>query len=346
MRTQAIVFPRPQHAELSTVELPDPQPTDVVVTTQVSGISVGTERWAYLGKRSEISFPNVPGYMGIGIVDEVGSAAAARGWKVGMGINFARCRLAAPWGTNSWMGGHLAHAVVDVCTGADAQPGAHNFFTAAAVPEGLDPLAAALTQLGGVALRGIEMTRIPAGSTVLVIGAGVIGQFAAQICALKGARVAVADVEAERLAIATRLGATWVIDSTRETVAARAAEIAAETATTGFAVIIDTSSIPAVVNAAIPLLALGGTLVFQGWYPPPSALDLNAMHLRLPTCVFPCGHTIAHVETAMRWARAGQIASRELLTTVMAPAEAPAFYARMAVGSGAFLGAAIDWRNA
>lgn len=342
MRTQAIVFPAPGSAELAEIALPDPRPVDVVVEVQVSGVSVGTERWAYLGKRAELAFPNVPGYLGIGTVIEVGSEAAARGWRIGAGINFARSRMAGPHGANSWMGAHLARAVVDVCTGADQVAGEANFFTAAPIPEGLDPLAASLTQLCGVALRGIEMTTIPAGGTVLVVGAGVIGQFAAQACRLKGARVMVTDVQPDRLAIAARNGADWTVDSRMEDLPSRARGAAPA----GFDVIIDTSSIPAVVNAVIPLLRLWGTIVFQGWYPPPSALDLNAMHGRLPTCVFPCGHTATHVSTAMRWARDGRIDSRGLLTRVLTPAEAPAFYAHMATSSDAFLGAAIDWRTA
>ena len=342
MRTQAIVFPAPGTVELAEIALPDPRPADVVVAVQVSGVSIGTERWAYLGKRAELKFPNVPGYMGIGTVVEAGAEAAARGWRPGMGINFARSRLAEPYGTHSWMGAHLANAVVDVCTGADAVPGEPHFFTAAPIPEGLDPLAASLTQLCGVALRGIEMTAIPAGGTVLVVGAGVIGQFAAQVCRLKGARVMVADVQAERLAIAARNGAEWTVDSRKEDLAQRAAAVAPR----GFDVIIDTSSIPAVVNSVIPLLRARGTIIFQGWYPPPSALDLDVMHSRQPTCVFPCGHSAAHVETAMRWARDGRIESRGLLTRIMKPTEAPAFYAHMAASSDAFLGAAIDWRAA
>ncbi|MCK6490942.1 MAG: zinc-binding dehydrogenase [Planctomycetes bacterium] len=342
MRTTAVVFAAVNQATVAEIELPDPQPTDVVVETQVSGVSVGTERWALIGKRPEMSYPHVPGYMGIGIVRAVGAAAAARGWKPGMGINFNHSRLPKPHAANSWMGAHLAEAVVDVCSGADEVAGAHNFFAAAPVPEGLDPLAASLTQLAAVAMRGIEMATIRAGSSVLVVGAGVIGQFAAQIVRLKGARVMVADLQAERLAIAARCGAEWTVDSGREDLHQRARAAAPD----GFDTIIDTASIPAVVNGVIPLLRTWGTLVFQGWYPPPSALDLNAMHGRLPTCVFPCGHTATHVATAMRWARDGRLDSRALLTRVLRPAEAPAFYAHMAGSSDAFLGAAIDWRKA
>lgn len=342
MQTTAVIFAAPGTIELGAVELPDPRPTDVVVRVEVSGVSVGTERWALIGKRPEMAYPHVPGYLGIGTVTAVGAEAAVLGWRAGQGINFAKCRLPKPYATNSWMGTHVHDAVVDVCAGRE-QPGqsAPHFFHCEPIPAGLDPLDASLTQLCGVALRGIEMAVIPAGGTVLIVGAGVIGQFAAQICRLKGAQVMVSDVSPARLATARRLGAAWTVDPSREDLTARAAAASPG----GFDVIIDTASIPAVVNQAIPLLRVGGQFVFQGWYPPPSALDLHAMHMRMPTCFFPCGHSGRHVATAMRWTRDGSIDSRSLLDRVLSPQEAPEFYRHMAASSEAFLGAAIDWRQ-
>jgi bacteriochlorophyllide a dehydrogenase len=342
MKTQAVIFSAQGSIGLATIDLPQPRPTDVVVQVEVSGVSVGTERWALLGKRPEMSFPHVPGYMGIGTITEVGTEAAACGWRAGQRINFGCSRLPEPYGANSWMGTHMAHAVVDVVSGRE-QPGqAFHFFKAEPLPEGLDPLDASLTQLCGVALRGIEMATIPAGGIVLVIGAGVIGQFAAQVCRLKGARVMVSDVDRNRLEVAVRAGAAWTVNPAGEDLPARAADAAPG----GFDIIIDTASIPAVVNASLPLLRVGGQIIFQGWYPPPSALDLHAMHMRLPTSYFPCGHSGRHVAQAMRWARDGLIDARGLLNKVITPQEAPAFYRHMAASSDAFLGAAIDWRRA
>jgi 3-hydroxyethyl bacteriochlorophyllide a dehydrogenase len=341
MRTTAVIFTAPGTIALEKVALPDPRPSDVVVRLEVSGISVGTERWALLGKRPEMAFPHLPGYMGIGTVVEAGADAAARGWKAGMGINFGSSRLPEPLCKNSWMGTHLADAVVDVCNGADTPPGAVPWFRAEPVPAGLAPEDAALTQLCAVALRGIEMATIPAGGTVLVVGAGVIGQFAAQVCRLKGAQVMVSDVVPARLEIAARSGAEWTVNSRSEDLAARAKAVAPN----GFDVIIDTASIPAVVNQVMPLLRQRGQFIFQGWYPPPSPLDLNVFHSRLPACFFPCGHGGPHVATAMRWARDGRIDSRGLLTRLIRPDEAPGFYRHMADSSEAFLGAAIDWRK-
>lgn len=341
MKTQALVFPVPEKVELREVELPAPTPRDIVVEVETSGISVGTERWAYLGKRPELTFPNIPGYVGIGRIVEAGAEARARGYTEGGRVNFFRSRLVGDLGKASWMASHLARAVVDVTEADNHDPEALDVHHLEKLPEGLDPAEAALTNLGAVALRGIEMAGVPMGAKVLVVGLGLIGQFAAQICRLKGAKVAVADLVASRLDTARANGAEWTINPKTEDLAARSREIAPH----GFDVIIDTSSSPAVVNSLFPLLRLRGKFVFQGWYPPPSALDLNAAHMRLPTCYFPCAHSGAAVAAMMQWVRDGHIVARNLITHRIKPAEAAEIYKQIAAGSDGFLGVVFDWRS-
>jgi 3-hydroxyethyl bacteriochlorophyllide a dehydrogenase len=341
MKTTAIVFPAPEKVELQEIELPPPGDRDIRVEVEATGVSVGTERWAYLGRRSEITFPNIPGYIGIGRVTEAGTVARARGYEIGDRVNFFRSRVNGPLGRASWMAGHLGHAVVDVEETANHDPETLDVHHCEKVPSGLDPVDAAAVTLGAVALRGIEMAGIPVGTRVLVVGLGLIGQYAAQIARLKGARVAVADVVPSRLELARENGADWTINSREEDLAARAREIAPR----GFDVIIDTSSIPAVVNALFPLLRLRGKFVFQGWYPPPSPLDLNAAHQRLPTCYFPCAHSGPAVQAMMQWAHDGQIQVRNLITHCVSPAEAPQIYRQIAAGSDGFLGVVFDWRK-
>jgi bacteriochlorophyllide a dehydrogenase len=340
MKAKAIVFDKVKKVVLRNVELPKPTPEDIVIENDVSGVSVGTERWALIGKRAEIQFPNIPGYMGIGHVLSVGKDAAKRGYKVGDRVNYGASRLTAPLDGKSWMSTHLSHAVVNVCSGVEWDPEGFNGHRCEFLPANLDPLDASLCALAAVAQRGIEMAVIPAGTKVLVSGLGVIGQYAAQICRLKGAQVAVTDVVEARLDVARQLGAEWVINVKKEKLAERAAAIAPK----GFDVIIDTSSIPAVVNGLFPFLKLWGKFVFQGWYPPPSALDLNAVHMRLPTCFVPCGHTGRAVATAMRWVAAGKLNTRSLITHVVKPEEAPEMYDLMVAGSEKFLGVVFDWR--
>lgn len=339
MKTKAIVFDKVNSVILDELQLPDPTPRDLVVQNLVSGVSVGTERWAYLGKRDELTFPNVPGYMGIGRILEVGKEAQQRGYLPGQVVNYMVGRLNAPHGPNSWMATHMSHAIVDACVDPD---GGFNIHRCERLPEGLDPFDASLAGLCAVALRGIEMARIPAGSTVLVVGLGVIGQYAAQICRLKGAMVAVSDVDDQRLQIAAGNGAEWTINSKKEDIKERFTQVAPQ----GFDIIIDTSSIPAVVNSVMPYLKLFGQFIFQGWYPPPSALDLNVFHMRMPTCYFPCAFSGSAVATSMRWSKDGKTNTQSLITHRPRPQDAKQIYEMIARGSDGFLGIVFDWSQA
>lgn len=338
LTTQAIVFEDVGKASVQEVELPAPTADDIVVETEVSGVSVGTERWAFIGKRKEIAFPNIPGYMGIGRVREVGERAGELGYKTGQRVNFFASRLRPPH-DRSWMGSHLARAVVRVTD--VVQPPGFDVHRCVVVPEGASPEGVSITGLCAVALRGIEMATIPAGASVLVCGLGCIGQYAAQIARLKGARVCVVDIDAMRLDVARQLGADWAINPAERDLAEEARRIAPE----GFDIIIDTSSRDDVLNSLFPLLKLRGKLIFQGWYPPPSSLDLNVLHGRMPTCYAPCSHSDTAVATAMRWVAAGVLDTESLITHRARPEDAPEMYRMIAENDGAFLGIMFDWRD-
>jgi 3-hydroxyethyl bacteriochlorophyllide a dehydrogenase len=337
MKARAVVFESPRTVDVREVNLPEAGENDVLVKTLVSGVSVGTERWALLGKRAEIGFPNVPGYMGVGEILELGDGAAGLDYHKGGLVYFGCSRMTGEFKGKSWMSTHMSHAVVDVVS-PRANP---DFFSCEPVPEGAQPEDVVLAALCGVSMRGIEMATVPAAQKVLVVGLGVLGQYAAQVCRLKGALVAAADVVDLRLAVARDLGAEWVIDAANENIAARASEIAPG----GFDIVIDTSSKAEVVNSLWPLVKTRGKLVFQGWYPPPTPLNLDAAHGRMPTAYFPCSHSGPAVAAAMRWMRDGRIDTRRLVTHTKKPDEARAVYEMILAGSEDFLGVCFDWRG-
>ncbi len=342
MKAKAVVFEAAGKVILQDLELPKPGSTDLVVETEVSGISVGTERWAYLGKRPELKFPNVPGYMGIGLVMEAGDEAMKNGFSVGDRVNFFKSRLPEPLGSNSWMGSHLSHAVVDTSTRVeDPRPDEMQIHNCEKLPEGMDPVDASLTQLCAVAMRGIELAGIPASSKVLVLGLGVIGQYAVQVCRLKGAQIACSDVVESRLQVAKKNGAEWVLNSRQPDFYERLRSVAPK----GFDIIIDTSSIPEVVNRIFPHLKMFGKLIFQGWYPPPSPIDLNAAHMRMATMFTPCAHSGKATAAAMQWVRDGHLDTKSLVSHIVKPEAASQIYEKMAAGSEDFLGMVFDWRK-
>jgi len=340
VKSNAIIFVQPKKVVFDEVTLPDPTSRDIVIKNEISGISVGTERWAYLGKRDEIQFPNVPGYMGAGIIVSSGKEAQEKGWREGERAFFFSSRFSGNLDGKSWMGSHVADAVVDVC-GSRAGGGELGIHHCEKIPQGVAPEDAALTGLCAVAMRGIEMAGVPAGASVLVSGLGVIGQYALQVCRLKGAHVTVTDIVDARLEVARGLGAEHVIHGKREDLATRARAIAPG----GFDIIIDTSSISSVVNSLFPLLKMRGKFIFQGWYLPPTALDLHALHLRLPTAYFPCAHSAEAVETALAWAAQGWIRSKPLITHTFSPRDAAQAYAMIEQGSENFLGVLFNWKS-
>ena len=341
MKTKAIVLEGVRQVGIQELELPSMRPCEILVENEVSAISVGTERWAYIGKRAEIGFPSVLGYMGVGKVIEVGTDAAARGYKVGDRVNFMNSTL--PRGCDkTWMGTHLSHALVDVCNDVDWEEGGFNCMRCEVVPENCSPESVALTQLCAVALRGIDMAEIPTGSKVLVNGLGIIGQFAAQICKLKGAYVAASDIKENRLKLASAYQIDLVIDASKEDVLDVASEV---TSGKGFDIIIDTASIPAIVNKIFPALRLFGKFVFQGWYPPPSELDLNVFHQRLPTCYFPCAHTGVATGAAIRLVSKGLLDNEKMISHIVKPEQAADMFRMIDEKKEEFLGILFDWRS-
>ncbi|BCW97603.1 MAG: threonine dehydrogenase-like Zn-dependent dehydrogenase [Armatimonadota bacterium] len=76
---------------------------------------------------------------------------------------------------------------------------------------------AALFGMAGEAMRTCRQAEIQAGERVLVVGAGVMGQIAAQLAAIGGAEVTICDSVEPCLEIARQIGAASAIINTAET---------------------------------------------------------------------------------------------------------------------------------
>jgi bacteriochlorophyllide a dehydrogenase len=79
------------------------------------------------------------------------------------------------------------------------------------VPPEVDRRHAALFGMASVAMRSCRHADIRMGERVLVVGQGFIGQMAAQIANAMGGRVAVAEIESRRLALAREIAAAEVV---------------------------------------------------------------------------------------------------------------------------------------
>lgn len=80
----------------------------------------------------------------------------------------------------------------------------------ARIPDGVTFEQAAYTSVAAIALEGVRLARLALGERVLVIGLGLIGQITVCLLKAQGCRVFGTDLDADKLKLATELGADQV----------------------------------------------------------------------------------------------------------------------------------------
>ena len=79
------------------------------------------------------------------------------------------------------------------------------------LPEAIDPTHTAPFGVSSVAMRTCRNAELKVGERVLIVGAGFIGQVAAQIATVMGARVALCEIDESRLEIAREIAAAEAV---------------------------------------------------------------------------------------------------------------------------------------
>jgi (R,R)-butanediol dehydrogenase/meso-butanediol dehydrogenase/diacetyl reductase/L-iditol 2-dehydrogenase len=137
---------------------------------------------------------------------------------------------------------------------------------------GVSLLEAALIEPFTIACGVIDKAQIQLGQSVLVIGAGGIGQMLVQLARQCGAALVAASARtASKRDLALRLGADAAIDPAREDIRARTAALTGP----GFDVVIEASGSITAAAEALDLAAPGGTVVFMSYYPPDCRIEVD-----------------------------------------------------------------------
>jgi len=247
-----LTFPRPGSVELEEFTADPPGQGRVAIRAHYSLISTGTELTVFesafeAGTHWEdyARFPFRPGYSAVGVV--VGRGDDVVGLDVGDRVAFR-----AP---------HTSYHVTSPtkCT---------------RVPEGVDLADAVWFALAKIAYVGAQAARHAAGDSVVVVGAGPIGQMSIRWASASGAQAVVAVARsARRLELARRGGATDVaqvdVTTAAEAVTERLAGVAPD-------VVIDTTGNPGVLPAALRLVRDRGRVVVLGDTGMPSKQHLTS----------------------------------------------------------------------
>lgn len=198
MENRKILFTAPGVAEVVSCEMPVLEPDEVLIETDYTVISAGTEK-ANITDLPNVShtWPKQLGYSGSGRIIEVGSNVTD--YKVGDRV----------------LTDHLGHTAF---VKAKFQPNRDGFYK---IKGDIDQLDAAFVVVGSMGVQGARKTKLQLGETGMVTGLGILGMFAVQSMAHMGALPLIAvDYHADRRKIALELGADYALSPEEDLVEA------------------------------------------------------------------------------------------------------------------------------
>ena len=128
--------------------------------------------------------------------------------------------------------------------------------------DGLDPRTCALIEPMSVGFHAVSRASVTDSDVVMVIGCGMVGMGAIARAALRGATVIAADIDDDKLVLALRAGAAYVINSRSEDVHARLLEL---TSGLGPDVVIEAVGSTVTYQMAVSEVAFTGRVICIGY---------------------------------------------------------------------------------
>ncbi len=241
MKNSQIIFTKINTAELLDIEYREPVGKEVLVKTHFSSISCGTERANITGDPniagggpSQVVFPRYCGYSSSGVVVAVGEDV--KSVKVGDAV--------------ATIGGfHKSYNLLN-----------ENYvvkFDSEKIPMNI----AALSYISIFPLASIRKTRLEIGESALVMGLGILGQFAVKFLKAAGAvPIIAADPVEERRQEALDSGADYAFNPFDEDFAKKVKEVSAG----GVKVAIEVTGVGAGFDSALDCMAPFGRVALLG----------------------------------------------------------------------------------
>lgn len=281
-----VIFEEKSRPALVEWEMPNPGPTDILVQSIVSQISIGTELTMLEANvepdspwHENIIFPNYDvGYSNVGRVIAVGSEVSPDliGRRIACSAKHQKYYLLSEkvYKQNQWL------------------------------PDGVSPADAAFATIACITNGSIRCAQVRPGDLCVVYGAGIIGQMVARFAQLAGAtKVIVADVSARRLGMLPEDPCFIPINSAEENVAEFVKRHSDDGE--GADIVFETTSVPSLVAQELLCLRKLGKLIVTSSPKGKSLIDLDYCN-RKGISIIGAHNYIVHapVQTpANRWTR-------------------------------------------
>lgn len=336
MKMQEIQFTSPGVAELVTREIDENiGRTEVLSKTLVSIISAGTERDCLCGSPNTISkgytpYPKALGYSAVAIVQKVGEDVK----KVKPGD-----RVLVYHGT------HAEYSVRD-----------QKEITL--VTENVTDEEAAFVVVGTMGIGGLRKTELELGEAGMVMGMGILGQFALQGMRLSGAYpVIAADLREDRRKRALELGADYAFDPAAPDFVENVKRV---TYGKGVNAIVEVTGASKAMMQALDCVAWQGRIALLGctrisdcpvdYYQQVHrpGIKLIGAHNFVRPKVDSYPHCWTHQDDCralLRFIESGRVEVKSMISEIHKPEDAPEVYDRLAKGKDFPVGVLFDWRN-
>lgn len=342
MQARQVVIREPHQVEVRTVELPAPEPNQILVETHVSAVSPGTELAVYTGTHQWLRDPAMPdwkfpfrsGYSAAGVIVALGPDV--KGWQVGERV--------------SYPGNHASAELLTL---------GHERGRLWRMPPELDFEKAALACIARYGMGVPIRAGITLGRSAAVLGLGVIGQWALRCLLAAGAYpvVGIDSVKMRRMA-ALEAGAHHVIDPAAGDIREQLSDYLG---TRGAEMVGDATGVPDAIPVAMSLACNGGQVVVVG-SPRGRAREVNFyddLHRRYIEVTGAHGNMLFepdHVRLAGHWdinkaqnwllaaLASGRLSTKGLITHRIEPGELGSAYEGLLNRKEEYLGVVVKWR--
>ncbi|MBS7614652.1 alcohol dehydrogenase catalytic domain-containing protein [Candidatus Bathyarchaeota archaeon] len=336
---KAARFHAPGKIRIEDVDIPQIGSEEILVKVKVA-LTCGTDVKMYKRGHPKVIPPIIMGHEFSGTVEETGQKVAN---KFGIGdrvavANSAPCNSCFFCKTGK---PNLCEHLLDTLIGFSVDGAYAEYIRVPApivrqntyvMPKNVSFEEAALLEPLACAINGIDAANIGLGDTVLILGSGPIGLIHLQLAKLEGAsKVIVTDLQAERLKIASKLGADVVIDASKEDQLSRVKEI---TGGLGADKVIEAVGLPQTWELAFQMTRKAGTTLFFGGCPSGAkiSLDTERIHYEDLTVKGIFHHTPVSVLKAFKLISNGRFMGKPLITEEMPLSEVEDALIKMSKG--------------
>lgn len=259
---KAVQITTPGKLEVVEIEKPEIKANEVLIALKYVGFC-GSDLNTWRGKNAMAKMPVIPGHE-VGAVIEAVGADVPEALKPGMTVTvnpYTNCGKCA-----SCRNGRVNACEHNETLGVQ-RDGAMSEYIALpwekVIPAGLmTPRNCALIEPMSVGFHAVSRAEVTDIDVVLVIGCGMVGMGAVVRAAQRGATVVAADLDDDKLALARQMGASYVVNTTKEDVVKRLRDI-----TSGFGpdVVIEAVGSPATYQLAVDAVAFTGRVICIGY---------------------------------------------------------------------------------